>query len=92
MHNSNTDREPVCVEALTPDECRQFEDMEWALQSPDVLVQYRDQFVVPYMKQIVAHGDDIDALLAEAARITGRRPEELPVVGIVDPLVDVSSG
>jgi hypothetical protein len=32
---------------------------------------------------------DADVVLAEAARITGRRGEELPLVGVIDALVDV---
>jgi hypothetical protein len=28
-------------------------------------------------------------VLAEAARVTGRKPEDLPICGIDDPLLDV---
>jgi hypothetical protein len=91
MHKSNTNPEAVRVEALTPEECRRLQDMCWALQSAEVLAHYRGEFVVPYMQRVVAHGDDELAVLAEAARVTGREIEELSVVGITDPLQDASS-
>jgi hypothetical protein len=50
---------------------------------------YLGEFVVPYCREIIAHGTDAAAVLAEAARITGRRVEELPLVGVIDPLLDV---
>jgi hypothetical protein len=49
------------------------------------------EFVVPYMKQIVAHGQDIRAVLEQAARKTGKSIEELPVIGIDDSLTDVTA-
>jgi hypothetical protein len=54
-----------------------------------VLARYRGEFVVPYRREVVAHGADAVVVLAEAARITGRRVEELPLVGVIDPLLDV---
>ena len=47
--------------------------------------------MVPYNRQIVAHGYDMQAVLAEASRKAGRRIEELGIVGIDDPLLDVTS-
>jgi hypothetical protein len=54
-----------------------------------VLALYLGEFVVPYRREIVAHGTDAALVLAEAARITGRRVEDLPLVGVSDPLVDI---
>jgi hypothetical protein len=45
---------------------------------------------VPYQGRIVAHGTDAEAVLAEAARLTGLKPQDLPLVGIVNPLEDIS--
>ena len=79
------------VAPLTSDEHRQFADIEWAQQDPDVLRQYKGEFVVPYMKQVVAHGQDIRAVLEQAAQKTGKTIEELPVIGIDDSLTDVTA-
>jgi hypothetical protein len=54
-----------------------------------VLTNYPGEFVVPYERKIVAHGKDAAVVLAEAAQITGRPVEELPLVGVVDPLLDM---
>jgi hypothetical protein len=74
---------------LQPEELRRLEDARWARQDPDVMIQYLGEFVVPYQRKIVAHGKDAAVVLAEAAQITGRPAEELPLVGVVDPLVDM---
>lgn len=47
--------------------------------------------MVPYRKQIVAFGHDVERVLADAAQATGRQVEELPVIGIADPLLDISN-
>ncbi len=57
-----------------------------------MLARYVGEFVVPYRRQVVAHGTDAAAVLAEAARVSGRRAEELALVGVIDPLVDVPLG
>ena len=54
-----------------------------------MLAQYFGEFVVPYQRKIVAHGTDAAVVLTEAAQITGRPVEELPLVGIIDPLMDM---
>jgi hypothetical protein len=74
---------------LQPKELQQLEDARWARQDPDVLVQYPGEFVVPYKRKIVAHCEDAAVVLAEAAQITGRPADELPLVGVVDPLLDM---
>lgn len=81
----------VTTESLTPDERRQFDDIQWADADPQVIDQYRGEFVVPYLRRIVAHGHDLDQVLAEGARATGRKPEELPVVAVDDSFPDVTS-
>jgi hypothetical protein len=82
-------RAQFAVTPLRPEELQCQEDMHWARQDPEVLARYCGEFVVPYQRQIVAHGKDLAVVLAEAARITGRPPEALPLVGILDPLLDM---
>jgi hypothetical protein len=74
---------------LGAEESPRQEDARWALEAPEVLARYRGEFVVPYRREVVAHGTDAVAVLAEAARITGRQVEELPLVGVIDPLLDM---
>jgi hypothetical protein len=77
---------------LRAEEVQRQEDARWARQDPEVLAQYLGEFVVPYQREIVAHGMDAAAVLAEAARTTGRQAEELPLVGVIDPLLDIPHG
>ena len=79
----------VGVYALTAEERQQEEDVRWALHDPEVLANYVGEFVVPVDRRIVAHGQDIESVLEEAARLTDRVPERLPVCGIDDPLLDL---
>jgi hypothetical protein len=74
---------------LTPEERQQEEDVQWALHDPEVLANYSGEFVVPVDRRIVAHGADVELVLSEAARVTGRDPECLPICGIDDPLLDL---
>jgi hypothetical protein len=78
--------------ALSAEESLRQDDARWAMEAPEVLARYVGEFVVPYRREVVAHGTDAAAVLAEAARITGRRPEELALVGVIDPLLDVPQG
>jgi hypothetical protein len=71
---------------LDAEESRRQDDARWALE---VWAFYRGELVVPYRREIIAHGTDAVVVLAEAARITGRQVEELPLVGVIDPLLDV---
>ena len=82
-------RTQVTMLPLQPKESQCLEDARWARQDPDVLAQYLGEFVVPYERRIVAHGTDATAVLADAARITGRQADELPLVGVIDPLLDM---
>lgn len=82
-------RTQVTMLPLEPKEFQRLEDARWARQDPDVLAQYLGEFVVPYEQKIVAHGTDAAVVLAEAAQITGRPAEELPLVGVIDPLLDM---
>ncbi len=82
-------RTQVSMLPLQPKEFQRLEDARWASQDPDVLAQYLGEFVVPYERKIVAHGTDAAVVLAEAAQITGRPVEELPLVGVIDPLLDM---
>jgi len=76
----------VSVEPLGELERRQIHDVRWARHDPEVQVKYAGQFVVPFGRKIVAHGKDIAAVLAQAARVTGCSEEQLPLCGIDDPL------
>ena len=82
-------RPVIEVRPITPEERQQAEDARWATHDLEVLDKYMGQFVVPYRRQIVAHGYDVEAVLEEASRVTGLRPEELPICGIDDPLQDL---
>jgi len=83
------ERKAAGVYPLTAEERQQEEDVQWALHDPEVLASYTGEFVVPVERRIVAHGADIEAVLGEAARVTGRDPESLPICGIDDPLLDL---
>jgi hypothetical protein len=74
---------------LTEEEIRADEDATWAQQDPDVRGKYSGEFVVPLRRTIDAHGYDAADVLAEASRVTGLPQQALPLVGILDPLVDV---
>jgi hypothetical protein len=77
-------RVQITVTPLSPEERQRIDDIDWAHEDPDVRSRYSGQFVVPYNHQIVAHGTSYTDVLQEAANKTGRKPEELPVVGIED--------
>ena len=79
----------AAVQPITSDQCQRHEDARWARHAPDVIVKYRGQFVVPYLRQIVAHGHVVQEVLDQAARVTGRRPDELPICHIDDPLQEL---
>ena len=51
----------------------------------------RGEFVIPHVRRVVAHGQDLERVLAKAARATGMKPEELPVIAIDDSFPDVTS-
>jgi hypothetical protein len=87
--SSEVARAKVEIHPLTAEEREQEEDALWVLHDPEIQAKYLGQFFVPYRRQIIAHGDDIEAVLAEAARVTGRKPEDLPICGIDAPLLDV---
>lgn len=68
---------------------QQEEDLLWASTDPDVQRDYSGQYVVPFQGRIVAHGTDLDAVLREAERATGRPRHELTDCAILDPLQEV---
>ncbi len=78
--------------ALSAEESLRQDDARWAREAPEVLARHVGEFVVPYRREVVAHGNDAAAVLAEAARVTGRRADELALVGVIDPLLDVPQG
>jgi len=82
-------RAEFSVQPLTPEERQAEEDACWAQHDPGVQAAYPGEFVVPFQRRIVAHGGRAADVLAEAARVTGRQAQSLPLVGIVDPLLDL---
>jgi hypothetical protein len=86
---TKTLREKFSMRPLEPEEFQRQEDAQWASEDPEVLANHCGEFVVPFQRKIVAHGTDAAAVLAEGSRITGRPAEELPLVGVIDPLLDV---
>lgn len=81
--------QPATVRPLTPEQRRRLADAAWAEEDPQVIASYPGEFVVPYEKRVAAHGRDIQAVLQEAAAKTGRKIEDLIVVGIDAPLQDM---
>jgi hypothetical protein len=77
------------VQTLTSEQCRRHDDARWARHDPDVLAKFRGEFVVPYHRTVVAHGHVVAQVLDEAADATGRKPDELPICLIDDPLHDL---
>jgi hypothetical protein len=82
-------RSKVKIRAISPEERQRFCDARWAQHDAEVQVRHCGEFVVPLEGKIVAHGTDAAAVLAEAAQRTGRKPDDLPLVGIVDPMQDI---
>jgi hypothetical protein len=81
--------QPATVRPLTAEQRQRLADAAWAEEDPQVIASYPGEFVVPHDRRIVAHGRDIQAVLKEAAAKTGRKLEELLVVGIDAPLQDM---
>ena len=77
------------VHPLTANQRRRHEDARWARHDLEVARQYRGQFVVSFMRRVVAHGHIVADVLQEALRVTGRPSEELPVCYTDDPLRDL---
>src|SRR5207244_12852639 len=74
----------------TAQERRQYEDMCWVLEDPEIRAKYQGEFVVPFKRVIVAHGKDMRAVRAEAALKTGEDPALLPLIPIDASLADLS--
>ena len=68
---------------------QQEEDLLWASTDPDVQRDFVGQYVVPFQGRIVAHGTNLEAVLREAERITGRPANELPDCAILNPLQEL---
>lgn len=78
------------VHPLTEEERQRWADIRWAENAPEVRAKHLGEFIVPYQRQIVAHGHDPVAVLQEAARVTGRKPDGLTLWSLYDPLDDPS--
>jgi hypothetical protein len=89
-HERQAVRVQCTVQPLSSEESDMAADAVWAQHDPDVQAAYPGEFVVPFQRRIVAHGRHAAEVLAEAARLTGRKAEKLPLVGILEPLLDLS--
>lgn len=69
---------------------RQQEDLEWACTDPEVQQRYAGQYVVPFERRIVAHGNDLEQVLRDAVAVTGKSVDELADCIIFDPLEEIS--
>jgi hypothetical protein len=58
------------------------EDIYWAQHDPQVEQLFGGQWVVPFQGRILAHGEVAAEVLAEAARLIQKRPEELLVCAV----------
>ena len=68
---------------------QQEEDLLWATSDPNVQRDYVGQYVVPFQRRIVAHGTDLEAVLREAERVTGKPSDQLSDCAILDPLQEL---
>ncbi len=68
---------------------QQGDDLLWASTDPEVQRDYAGQYVVPFQGRIVAHGTDLEAVLREAERLTGKPAQELSDCAILDPLEEL---
>lgn len=78
------------VEAKTPrrrtdEEIELAEDARWAEDDPDIQEQYADQVVAVRNRQIIASGENLLEVLAEAERITGLPRHRIAVTTIYGP-------
>src|SRR5262245_58895915 len=55
------------IEPLIPADLERYRDAEWALHDPQVQRQYEGQWVVAYQRRIIAHGDDPQGVIHDAA-------------------------
>lgn len=89
VHSSLAPATTAVVRTFTSEQCRRHDDVRWARHDPDVLVKFRGEFVVPYLRKVAAHGHVVEHVLDEAARVTTRKPDELPICHIDDPLQEL---
>jgi hypothetical protein len=70
---------------MTPEEVERWDDIFWAFHDPEVEKKYADEIVAVYRRQILAHGDDRQKVLAEAQRLTGFTREQISLVTVPGP-------
>jgi hypothetical protein len=70
---------------ITEEEMEQWRDMDWAINDPEVKRKHEDELVAVYRRQIVAHGQDMKAILDEAERVTGLPRNKIAVTNIPGP-------
>src|SRR5260370_1489304 len=81
-------RAQFTIRPLTAAERRAAEDEAWATHDDTVQTAYRGEFVVPFGRRIIAHGTNAEQVLKEAAAVAGCDADELPLLGIDNPLSD----
>ncbi len=74
---------PIKIRRTTQEERQVYEDACWALSDPEVRAVHQGRLVVPYHGRIVASGLDSLAVQEEAARETGTKLGDLPLISIV---------
>ncbi len=77
--------QPQDPSRLTPEQIERLADLEWAMKDPEVQRLYEDKVVAAYRRKIIASGDDRNAVITEAQRITGLPRHKIPVTTIVGP-------
>jgi hypothetical protein len=67
---------------LSEEEAEQFRDMAWAEKDPEMQRLYEDKWIAVYRRKVVAAGDDLGEVLAEASRVTGLPEGKIAVTSI----------
>ena len=70
---------------LSAEEVERGRDIDWAWHDPEVREKYPDQFIAVYHRQVIAHGDELFDVLAEAQRITGQPRHRIAVTSVLGP-------
>jgi Family of unknown function (DUF5678) len=80
----NANKVARCV-PMTEDEIQRSLDADWAKSDPEVEKRFAGQWVVPFERRIVAHGEDLEKVLQEAERLSFLPRERLVVCGVPHP-------
>ncbi len=70
---------------LTEEELEQLRDMCWAATDTELQELYPDEIVAVYQRRVLTHGDDLETVLDEAERITGRPRHKIAITTVLGP-------